>query len=243
MRSYSPLVTIIAAALFSQGLWAHPLPDIPVRAVFEEGGDVSSQVEIDPRCFEDDPNTAPYVTNADLPFFKEDKKALLKQKAADYVAHAVEFMYDPTGQFKPEFTWEYTTLNAVALKAPEDPVMLTGSWKGKFGEEVKSYSIRALNYRSLSVLFQNRVRGKDVGRLQVLFPGEDSFPLDIRTGHPLVAAPPIVIAKDGPEAGIPAVGDPMTDALDSKTLLIGAGLAAMVFAFRWSQRRKTNAGA
>ncbi|MCP5557089.1 MAG: hypothetical protein H7A55_05005 [Verrucomicrobiaceae bacterium] len=235
MRFFFSLLPVLAGFLIGPLAWAHPLPDVPVRAVFEESGDVSIHVEIDPRCFEEDPNVAPYVTNADLPFFKEDKQAQLKQKAADYVAAAVEFIYDPTGPFKPEFEWTFTTLDGAELKAPEDPVMITGAWKGKFGEDVKAYRIRALNYRTLSVLFQNRVRGKDVGRLQVLFPGEDSFPLDIRTGHALVDAPPVIVAKDE----VPSdASDPMLSFIDQKTLLIAAVLAVLVFIVRWSQRRQ-----
>lgn len=236
MRSFSSLLPVLAGSLIGPFAWAHPLPDIPIRAVFEESGDVTIRVEVDPRCFEEDPNVAPYVTNADLPFFKAERQAELKQKAGDYVAAAVEFIFEPRGPFKPTFDWTFTSLEGAELKAPEDPVMLTGVWKGKYGDDVKTYRIRALNYRTLSVLFQNRVRDKDVGRLQVLFPGEDSFPLDIRTGHALVEAPPVIVAKE--EVPAAAAVDPMLNFIDKKTLLIAAVLAVLAFIVRWSQRRQ-----
>ena len=39
--------------------FAHPIPDIPVRAFFQADGSALFQVEIDTRCFEADPVMAP----------------------------------------------------------------------------------------------------------------------------------------------------------------------------------------
>jgi len=49
----------IIAAFLSSFAFAHPVPDIPVRTFFPGDGTARVTVEIDPRCFEPDPENAP----------------------------------------------------------------------------------------------------------------------------------------------------------------------------------------
>ncbi len=183
---------------------AHPLPDVAVRANFEENGDWTLQMEIDPRSFEPDPNVAPYLTNADLGVTAQERKDQLKTKAGEYAKRVVEVVLDPVAEVKPEFVWEFTAMENAPLKAPEDPVMLTGSWHGKIPPGTTGYSIKALPAGTLSVLYHNTALGKKVERFQILFPGENSYVLDLKTYKPRTQAPPPLTA----DAAVPA-GDPM----------------------------------
>jgi hypothetical protein len=83
------------------------------------------------------------------------------------------------------------------LKHAEDPVMLTGTWKGKIPAGTTGYSIKALQTGTLSVLYHNTALGKKLERYQILFPGETSYVLDLKTFKPRTAAPPPITAERG----------------------------------------------
>lgn len=183
---------------------AHPLPEVPVRAVFAQDGSWTLQIELDPRCFEPDPNIALSVTNADLALFPAERKEQLKATARDYFKRVIEIVLDPAKPMNPEFIFEFTTHENVPLKAPEDIVVLTGTWKTKVPDGTTGYSIKALPAGELSVLYHNTALGKKVERYQILFPGEDSYVLDLKTFTPRTKAPPLITA----DAAVPA-GDPM----------------------------------
>ena len=185
---------------------AHPLPDVAVRANFEQNGDWMLQIEIDPRSFEPDPNVAPYLTHADLGATAPEQKEKLKDKAREYIKRVLEVVLDPVVEVKPDFTWDFTTMENVPLKQPEDPVMLTGTWKGKIPDGTTGYSIKALPTGTLSVLYHNTALGKKVERYQILFPGENSYVLDLKTFTPRTKAPPLITAES---AQAVTGGDPM----------------------------------
>ncbi|MCB1278020.1 hypothetical protein [Prosthecobacter sp.] len=211
---------------------AHPLPDVAVRANFEQNGDWMLQVEIDPRSFEPDPNVAPYLTNADLEVTAQDRRDKFKATAADYLKRVVEVVLDPAAELKPEFAWEFTGMENAPLKAPEDPVMLTGTWRGKIPEGTTGYSIKALPEGTLSVLYHNTALGKKVERYQILFPGENSYVLDLKTFKPRTEAPPPITA-DSVDNSAAASGDLMcpmceTGAGGSYTLPVVASVAGLV---------------
>ena len=48
---HSPLPFVFGLLALAAPLLAHPLPDVAFRAHFEENGDWTLQVEIDPRSF------------------------------------------------------------------------------------------------------------------------------------------------------------------------------------------------
>ena len=170
----------VAVLLMGRVVFSHPIPDVPVRASFDEGGALSIQVEVDPRCFEEDPNTASSVLSIQLQkTWTETEREELKVKAKDFIQKTVELYFDPGGKFIPEFKWEFTTHNNVPLKQADDIVVLTGTWKSEVPEAARTYHIRAVEGGKLSVPFLNKIRGKDVERVAVLFPGEESFKLDV----------------------------------------------------------------
>ncbi|MBL9177451.1 MAG: hypothetical protein JNM65_05260 [Verrucomicrobiaceae bacterium] len=219
---------------------AHPLPDVAVRANFEQSGGWTLQVEIDPRSFEPDPNVAPYLTKADLGVTPLEKQEKLKATARDYIRRVVAVVLDPVVEVKPEFDWQFTTLENAPLKMPEDPVMLTGTWRGEIPAGTTGYSIKALPEGTLSVLYHNTALGKKVERFQILFPGETSYVLDLKTFTPRTAAPPPITAD---AAALMADGaDPMCplcEAADGGHTLSAVMSAAFIVALvTWLRKKR-----
>ena len=68
-------------ALLPVVLWAHPIPELPVKSSFLAEGQATVRVEVDPRCFEANPDKAPYLLNSELTGMDEAKKAALMQQA------------------------------------------------------------------------------------------------------------------------------------------------------------------
>ncbi len=219
---------------------AHPLPDVAVRANFEQNGDWTLQVEIDPRSFEPDPNVAPYLTNADLGLTPPEKQEKLKATARDYIQRVVAVVLDPVVEVKPEFDWQFTTMENAPLKTPEDPVMLTGTWKSKIPAGTTGYSIKALPEGTLSVLYHNTALGQKVERFQILFPGETSYVLDLKSFKPRTKAPPPITADVAGGAG--DWGDcPLCNAVGGGgyTLPAVVSVVLIVVIVTWVRRKRT----
>ena len=183
------LSTVAFALSLAVTAFAHPLPDVPVQATFDDTGAGTVHVEFDLRFLDADPTTAPYFKNE----FLADKPAAWRteamEKALAFVTTHIEFFLEPAGRATPDWQWEFSGQKSAALATPEDPVMLTGTWRVAPG--AKGYRIRSTPANTWSVLFLNTLRGKELERTQVLFPGESSFTLEIAP-----AAPPA--AKAGP---------------------------------------------
>ena len=191
VRSFSPMISqsfrssicfiLLVATLFVGGTAeAHPIPDVPVRASFDTGGACTIQVEVDPRCFEADPNTATSVFRDQFEkSWTESKRAELKATAKAFIERSVEFFFDPLGHIVPEFDFVFSTHGGAPLTKEDDIVVLTGTWRTTVPGGMHSYHIRALETGKLSVLFLNNLRGKPVERMAVLFPGESSYLLDL----------------------------------------------------------------
>jgi hypothetical protein len=195
------LLTLFAFLALGRLAWAHPIPDLPVRASFEADGSCQIQVEIDLRCFEADPNKAPSVLQEEFLKMSPEQREQLKQKAKAYLPGSVEFFFEPLGRLAPEFTFDFTTPDGNALTKPDDIVVLTGIWRTKIPAGIAGYRIRAVPGRNLSVLYLNRLLGKQVERMQVLFPGEDSFVLDL-TGVASKNAATAVAGSVGQKSGM-----------------------------------------
>ncbi|OAI55885.1 hypothetical protein AYO49_05115 [Verrucomicrobiaceae bacterium SCGC AG-212-N21] len=197
------LLTTVSAVLFfsiSPILVAHPLPDIPVRGSFEEDGRCAIRIEIDPRCFLADPEEEAFLMKVVLEkLYSPADQEELKKKAADLIARGVEFQFEPTGVFKPEFTWEFTGVGNTQAKNFDDTMVLTGTWQSKVPDGVQGYSIRALDPNNLAVYFINTLHGKPVERVAVLFPHEKSFVLDLSGKNASAStAPPEITADSSP---------------------------------------------
>jgi len=181
------LSSLVALLAFVATGFTHPIPDIPVQASFDEAGAGTVRVEFDLRFLDAEPGTAPYFKNEFLPDKPPAWRTDAIEKARAFITAHLEFFLEPGGLAKPEWQWDFTGMKNAALATPEDPVMLTATWRVAAG--AKGYRIRSTPENKWSVLFLNSVRGKELERTQVLFPGEGSFTLEV--------APPAPAAKVG----------------------------------------------
>jgi hydrogenase/urease accessory protein HupE len=158
---------------------AHPTPDIPVRTFFPGDGSARVTVEVDPRCLDADPNLAASLPAAKLGGLSPAQKADLEKQAAALVQKSVEFFFEPLGRVQPEFAFQFTAKGGDKVTGTEDVVVMTGEWRTTLAAGLTGWRIRATPLGTLSVVFQNIVRGEVHPRLAVLFPGETSFTLDL----------------------------------------------------------------
>ena len=158
---------------------AHPVPDIPVRAMFKSDGRLALQVEIDPRCFGDDAENTPYMQHWVLKEMNEKERNKLNEQCRKLIAGSVEFRFEPNGKFHPKFRYRYSTLGGKPLgKKIDTPVVILAEWETKIPVNVRGYRIKALPKGKFSVKFVNFLDGKPQD-LNVLFPGEASYELDL----------------------------------------------------------------
>ncbi len=166
--------------LFVPGvLMAHPEPDIPVRAYFQEDGDLRVTVELDTRVFADDPEMTQYLYFKDFLTLPETEREAFKRQAEAYLKPRVELIFEPGGKVEPEFEFDFTTWNGQPLVGAYDYVMVTGTWRTQVPPGSTGYKISASNANTLSVVFLNFYEGRKLERSAVLFPGESSFVQDL----------------------------------------------------------------
>ena len=175
---YSALLAIFLPWSLGQ---AHPIPDIPVRGYFSEGGSGKVVVEVNPRCFDADPTKAPSMLKPDFEKLTADQKEALKIQAAEYVKTRVALFLEPLGQVTPTFVYDFHVQKGAdeTEDQGEEVMVISGTWETTIPAGISGYRIKALEAGNLSVQFLNEVRGQAVERMQVLFPGEQSFTLDL----------------------------------------------------------------
>jgi len=160
---------------------AHPIPDVPVRAWFGSDGSAKFEVELDLRCFVDDPLNEPFVVNASLKAMDEAQRSELKAPAIPFFAKTAKIIFEPmtSGAVEPEFTADFGKVGGGELSGSEDPVAVMLRWETEIPDGVTAYRLEALESGQLSVLFLNHLNEIKQKRMQVLFPGETSKPLDL----------------------------------------------------------------
>lgn len=177
---FRPIYAALAVILFGTTFaGAHPIPDIPVRGVFEPGGAFTIFVEVNPRCLDADPNNAPSLTQTIYQTLSPERKAELIRQSDELVRKSVEFYLEPVGRIQPEFKFEFTGEGHKPMTGNDDIVVLMGSWKTTVASGLTGWKIRATPETKLAVVFQNFINGVAHPRLNVLFPGETSFTLDL----------------------------------------------------------------
>lgn len=186
---------------------AHPIPDVPVRAYFGSDGSASFEVELDLRCFVEDPLNEPYLVNATLQAMDDAARAELMVPASAFFEKTATIIFDPLSpeSVDPRFVAEFGKVGGGELKEAEDPVAVMLRWQAPLPEGVEAYRLEALETGELSVLFLNHLDGLAQKRMQVLFPGETSKQLNLTN-----------IAADAKAGAAPAAGE--DDEEDEKTV-------------------------
>ena len=157
---------------------------------------------MDPRCFEADPEKVNYFQKDKIESLSGEEIKQMKERADVFIRERLRFLFDPIGEVKPEFVWEFQKLgdggvpfetdDKALLKGSE--TVLVGSWKATVVAGMTGYRIEALAMTPekmgapLNVMFLNFIGGRPVERYAVLFPGETSFTLDL-TEQEIFAAP------------------------------------------------------
>ncbi len=194
------ILSLFCLPLLLQLAVAHPIPDIPVHGSFESGGKALIRVDVNPRCFDEDPTTATSLTRLLFSNLSKERKEQLLQQAAELVKRELEFFLEPVGRIQPEFKFEFSGEAGRALEADDSVVVIAGKWPTQIPSGVTGWSIRSAPGNKLSVVFENEINGVPHPRVSVLFPGERSFNLDLTelTGAlPRAALPGSVPASGG----------------------------------------------
>ncbi len=158
---------------------AHPIPDVPLRSFFEDDGSAVIKIELDTRCFSQDPEAEPYLFLEEYLLLSEAERDRLRDQAQAYTAKVLQLSFEPGGEARPQWEFEFTTFRGQPLTRADDPVMLTGSWRLEDLSDLTGYQARSLPEAELSLLFLNYYRGDILRGIQVLFPGETSRVLDL----------------------------------------------------------------
>lgn len=162
--------------------FSHPIPDIPIRASFDSNGNATFLVEVDPRCFMADALNEPYFTNSEMPTISKKEQQRLFKEAGKFIEKFVALSAEPIGKLKPEFSYKFTSFDNEALsdnptEDDETPIMVTAQWNTN-ASAWKAYWVSNSKTNRFSVQFINFVKGEKQP-LNVLFPGETSYRLDL----------------------------------------------------------------
>lgn len=246
-RSF-PLTSILLVPL-AMAL-AHPFPELPVRANFLPDGQCEVRVQVDPRCFYEDPNLGPYLLKSAWETLSTEEKSEMIRRAGELVHAWVEFTFEPAMPVKPDFQFTFTTLDGLELKKADDPVVMSGVWKTKPPPRATGWGIRATSLPKVGVIFHNEREGRTLKRFAVLFPGEKSFVLDLAalSSMPLADAADLAAAKALNEH--PPEKDALDVSADEKVPDEGVFrrlwwplLAVLALGIWWTMRRHENVSA
>ena len=172
-------ILFLLAILFPIAAIAHPVPHITVRGNFKSDSTATIQVEVDPRCFADDPEHAHYLKKRDLDRKSKAEREAYFTKAKKLIQTTLRFHLEPPDKVHLDFKFRF---QEKAKAAPDSeggiPIILVAQWKTQELAKVNSYQLENLKAGKFSVHFLNKVDGKKQ-KLNVLFPGEKSYRLDL----------------------------------------------------------------
>ncbi len=193
MKVFLSSIIFLLCPLFA---WAHPIPDIPVIGSFERNGSASITIEVDPRCFAEDPEEVPFLQKDAFDKLGSQETKALKDKARSLMQKALRVRFGSEEWFFPEFRFEFLTKEHETIVLDGDIVVIRGTYERTLSRDVKSYQIKAMDTAPYDLVFTNVVDGKPLRRVNVLWPDEESFVLDLAQ----------LLAES--EAGSPGEGNP-----------------------------------
>lgn len=178
MRHLVFLMYFAGSFAFLQG---HPIPDIPVLGSFDSNGSMTISVEIDPRCFSEDPEKEPFLQREAFDKLDAGERKALVENAGSLLAKALRVRFDQGVWFLPEFRYEFIGKSHEKFELEGEAFFLRGSYKHSLDATVNSFQIKAQETAEYDLVFMNALNGKAQKRVNVLWPGEESFTLDLNS--------------------------------------------------------------
>ena len=176
-----PLVFILSVAGSFAFLQGHPIPDIPVLGSFDSNGSMTISVEIDPRCFSEDPEKEPFLQREAFAKLDANERKALVENAQNLMSSALRVRFDEGVWFLPEFRYRFVGKSHEKFELEGEVFFLRGSYKHSPDANVNSYQIKAQETAEYDLVFMNVLNGKAQKRVNVLWPGEESFTLDLNS--------------------------------------------------------------
>jgi len=173
------LKIIFLFQFFTALVHGHPIPDILVIGDFEQNGSSVIIIELDTRSFSDDPEEVPML---ELEAFErltlEDQNGLLL-KGEDMIKDALLIRFNEGEWYLPNFDYGFERKVGGNTVEETDTFVIRAYARKELNSETKSYQVRAKESAAYDIIFTNRLNGIPQKRVNVLFPGEDSFILDL----------------------------------------------------------------
>ena len=174
------LVTIYFLLLSTFALLnGHPIPDIPVIGDFDQNGSSVITVEIDTRSFADDPEEVPMLSGPAFNKLTAEEKKDLLLVGKNLISEALLIRFNGKEWFLPDFDYDFEKKVGGNTVEESDTFVIRGYARRKLSSESQSYQIRAKESAAYDIIFTNRLNGIPQKRVNVLFPGENSFTLDL----------------------------------------------------------------
>lgn len=171
--------TSIICLLYPIFCWAHPIPDLPVIGSFERNGSASITIEVDPRCFAEDPEEVPFLEKEAFAKLNSEEKKALTDQARNLIQKALRVRFGSEEWFSPEFRFEFLAKEHETIELDGDIMLIRATHERTLTPETKSYQIKALDSADYDLVFTNILGGKPQRRVNVLWPGEESYALDL----------------------------------------------------------------
>ncbi|MBL9117854.1 MAG: hypothetical protein JNJ83_22790 [Verrucomicrobiaceae bacterium] len=155
--------------------WANPEPEIPITITADASGNSCVTVEIDPRCFTEDPMRERYLMKVDL--LRQPGAFLVgtKQQAVQSIAQWIIFdAMVGSSKVQPKFETTFRGIDNAPLKKPDDPVVVRCRWTAK----LSTLQVHAGKKCPYAVVVTHDASKTNV----TLFPGEKSPRLTLDAG-------------------------------------------------------------
>ena len=175
-KFYHPyIIWLFLLTLPSIGL-SHPTPDLPVFGSFDSNGTATVMLEIDPRGFASDPEAEPFLTPEIFDELNASSREHLLKQTSDLVEKSLLVRLGGKDWFLPNFNYQFTERSN---EAAEESIILVEASAELDREHNSTYQIKSKDSSWLDLIFTNRINGIAHRRVNVLFPGEESFVLQL----------------------------------------------------------------
>lgn len=172
-------LVIGAIFLFSSSIYAHPIPDLPIFGLFDQNGTSQVEVEIDPRAFADDPEAEPFLTMPVLDELNTSSRQNLLKQGLELLESSLQIRMNDQEWYLPSFAYEFA--ETINKDENNDTIIKIRAFTTVERENNTTYQIRAMETAPLDLIFTNQINGVPHRRVNVLFPGEESFALRLPT--------------------------------------------------------------